>query len=1796
MATDINEMIAKIKIDDLDANMTIKLFTELFVRAGLKAGKGMENLRAAIAAVAKETQFTIAQAERLVNVLADPKAELGMSKRQVHGTIQEYGPALVDKQILKDSEDLKQKLKDTWDKGSVKDLSIKPTIDKEAFSDIKGFETQLKLLKLSIDELDKKDPVSAIKTSLSEAKRLSNELDVAVKAGNGTFEQRITLADKLNATVASMQVAIFKAKDKSIVDPQEADKARAQLVTTSHQIRATRDLAQEQSNTAKETKKTNDATGQLDKSIGVAIGKLIRYRVAFFAMRGAIRGVKEAITDYIETQFKLAGLEIVINRQTDSIEEYGEAAIKMAQDFGLAIKDIVDVMRIWAQTGLAQNDVLEATKATLIGVNALGATTTEVVEALTAVIFTYGVEVENIITVLSSWLAVQKQFPVDAKDLANALKVVGAAAKVVGVDLNDLAGYVTAIKTTTRKSGSAIGQSLKTMFARLPRKEVITTFEQVGVAVLKSNNELRDLDSVLSDLSKVWGGLSTVQRANVSTTLGGIRRYADFIALMDNYEIKLSAVATAQRGSTEALDANTLILETYKKVLASANAVLEEFSLGTGKYLLVALTTLVKFGTGILKVFNNFSPAVHVAVATFASFASILIAVAVAGIGIKFLLSKLTPQLLTNAAAVKFTEKKYWDLVRAEVAATASTTALGTALAYAGAMMKTVSPVIGWLALAAAALGTFFFLFSNASESASDSVENLTKTMKQSVEDTKNQIEGTKNQLAFLEGAKQKISDLAKGIKEAGKNSSEGMAQFKLLTNLLEVLPISTEEASLAVKEFTHSLDAEGDAIKIINGVIDTQITKNNELATSLKNLLETQKKMRTREIETEKSELDSEIKKISNYKKAVKEMEGLKLIIPRMYISKEDLAKGAEEINLDFVSFLGKVDLGKEISNLISIGNFKEVETVLRTAGNLLENSFEDNIGSFNEELKTYGLLENFGKDEDLGEKAGDLIRGAFKEAKDALEVAKKNMGDNPIDEKAFFSERLEESLRWRWNKIQKFADSTGAAETAYAVITARVQELEHELLKLNGIEPTDSENFIGIGTDQQVIQFEKQLKKIRQEYLSFKDTIKTAQSELRFGEFIDEDMFKLEFDGKSFRDLNKLVDAIGLSFRQAGEDFEELEKIDKAISGLNEKAKKVKIVTILSDELSRFSKEFSNAITTGGKNPTEAFKDLYDQGKKTLTQLKQMVESLKGLELRDALLASHQKLQEILKDIFVTTLDIEKGFAKSSTVIDGQISILNGVKNKHKEIFDLELEKIKLQERASIEIANLYSGTERVKKLEEARRKTTDDTLKLMKDQHKVRIDKILGIAAANAQVLEESLRSAFGNIPTNILSGEERRKELNTEIKEIETEIQDARASGDSDATANAEWRLRNAQKELDTYKRGWYEIGKLAEDILSGIADSFRKSLIKKVTDSLVNIQIGGKSIADIVGDSISVASGELSSTFKETMLEVNTKHEKALFKVLDDNDTKLKDIYGIYEDNLEVLFNAHVDGIREALGNEGFRNEPTKSNIDPFTGIEDVGYNYNPIGSSKRNSDTTIEDFSSGQYSTDFSASVGTFSDTVSKYVSNKESPSVVTPESSEEIDRITLDAIEKGNTDRKNGQKNDSEIGNALQASVALLGVTLASAVFNTKGGQVGSGIGGVIGGAAGSEWGGALGDFGGPLGSILGSFIGGAIGSLFGGDEEEEPPALGPAIQDLAKATIENTLALRELDKSIFNAPTRFNVPVTPQGFGGAAITVNINAQSGSVEDIARDIRVALENELSVSNQSFGSRGYVRV
>ncbi|MNF99589.1 Phage-related minor tail protein [compost metagenome] len=116
----------------------------------------------------------------------------------------------------------------------------------------------------------------------------------------------------------------------------------------------------------------------------------------------------------------------------------------------------------------------------------------------------------------------RNNFAISTKDLSDGIRRAAATAKTFGVDINELTGYIAAIGSTTRESGSVIGNGLKTIISRITTMDDATgALNSVNISIKDLEGNVRPVSDILGQLAGKWTSLSDEQRQNLGVTLAG---------------------------------------------------------------------------------------------------------------------------------------------------------------------------------------------------------------------------------------------------------------------------------------------------------------------------------------------------------------------------------------------------------------------------------------------------------------------------------------------------------------------------------------------------------------------------------------------------------------------------------------------------------------------------------------------------------------------------------------------------------------------------------------------------------------------------------------------------------------------------------------------------------------------------------------------------------------------------------------------------------------------------------------------------------------------------------------------------------------------------------------------------------------------------------------------------------------------------------------------------------------------------------------------------------------------------
>lgn len=221
----------------------------------------------------------------------------------------------------------------------------------------------------------------------------------------------------------------------------------------------------------------------------------------------------------------------------------------MAKELSASTSEYVSGALIYYQAGLSDEEVIERTNTTIKLAETSGETAEAISSYMTAIwnnFYDGSKSVEYYADAISYLGAVTAA---SNADIAEGMQAFSAVADTVGLSFEYGASALTLLRDITQQSASTIGNSLKTIFARLSSvaqgesledgvdlTKYSKALEQVGVSVLDATGNLRQMDDILDDLGARWDSLNEAQKVALAQTVGGVRQYNNLISLMDNYE------------------------------------------------------------------------------------------------------------------------------------------------------------------------------------------------------------------------------------------------------------------------------------------------------------------------------------------------------------------------------------------------------------------------------------------------------------------------------------------------------------------------------------------------------------------------------------------------------------------------------------------------------------------------------------------------------------------------------------------------------------------------------------------------------------------------------------------------------------------------------------------------------------------------------------------------------------------------------------------------------------------------------------------------------------------------------------------------------------------------------------------------------------------------------------------------------------------------------------------------------------------------------------------------------------
>ncbi len=285
--------------------------------------------------------------------------------------------------------------------------------------------------------------------------------------------------------------------------------------------------------------------------------------------RAIANAIKMAVNEVKELNKAQTDLQIVTGKSNAEMIGLMNKYNELAKDMSVTTKNVASSADEWLRQGksVAETDELIKDSVILAKVGQIEAA--DATKYLTSAMNGFKTETSDVIGIVDKLTGVDLESATSAGGLAEAMSKCANSAEVAGVSMDSLIGYIATVAEVTQKSDSVVGESFKSILARMGKiklnnwidedgkdisgeiNDVEKTLAQFDIKLRNSATEFRNFEDVIYDVGMAWDKFSSVDQNAIANAFGGVYQRENVITLFENFSraLELSEVSANSAGT-----------------------------------------------------------------------------------------------------------------------------------------------------------------------------------------------------------------------------------------------------------------------------------------------------------------------------------------------------------------------------------------------------------------------------------------------------------------------------------------------------------------------------------------------------------------------------------------------------------------------------------------------------------------------------------------------------------------------------------------------------------------------------------------------------------------------------------------------------------------------------------------------------------------------------------------------------------------------------------------------------------------------------------------------------------------------------------------------------------------------------------------------------------------------------------------------------------------------------------------------------------------------------------------------
>ena len=347
------------------------------------------------------------------------------------------------------------------------------------------------------------------------------------------------------------------------------------------------------SNQAQAHAKDMSSLNKSYSKFGATVGNIFKYIITYQLYNRMVEGVQNAIQIMKDLDTAFTDIQMVTMGTEEETYQLSLEYNNLAKEMGATTQEIAEGATEWLRQGKTAEETTELLRASMTLSKVGAIESSQATELLTSSLNGYKIAAQDAMSVVDKISSIDLAAATSSEELAVALSRTANSAADAEVSLDKLLGMIGTVSSVTRKSASTIGESFKTIFARMSNvaagkdtddegeslNDVEKTLNSLGITLRKSQYEWKSFEDVLDEVADKWSIFEDTEQSKIATAIAGVRQQENFRALMNNWDEVKDLTEVAENSMGSASEKMEIYLDSVEAKTKEVQAAWEEFIL-----------------------------------------------------------------------------------------------------------------------------------------------------------------------------------------------------------------------------------------------------------------------------------------------------------------------------------------------------------------------------------------------------------------------------------------------------------------------------------------------------------------------------------------------------------------------------------------------------------------------------------------------------------------------------------------------------------------------------------------------------------------------------------------------------------------------------------------------------------------------------------------------------------------------------------------------------------------------------------------------------------------------------------------------------------------------------------------------------------------------------------------------------------------------------------------------------------------------------------------------------------------